>query len=102
MNGNPKPELKEMTGAFVVKFTRCPTSDAEGGGISGGPDGGIMEGIDHLAEYIRNTPGRNVTEITTALYIPKRTIERRLKKLQEQGRIAFTGSLKTGGYFASG
>ena len=27
MNGNPKPELKEMTGAFVVKFTRCPAGE---------------------------------------------------------------------------
>lgn len=109
MNGNPKPEFKEMAGAFVVKFTRRPASEGIGGGISGGvnggigggKDGGITEGIDRLADYIRNTPGRNVTEITAALDIPQRTIERWLKKLKEQGEIVFSGPRKSGGYFVS-
>ncbi len=105
INGNPKPELKEITGAFVVKFTRRPASEREGGGISGGisggTDGAITEGIDRLADYIRNTPGKNVTEITAAMDIPQRTIERWLKKLREQGRIVFIGPKKTGGYFVS-
>lgn len=48
-----------------------------------------------------NTPGKNVTEITAALDIPQRTIERWLKKLREQGRIVFIGPKKTGGYFVS-
>jgi len=52
--------LKEATGAFVVKFTRRPASE----GINGGTDGGITEGKDRLVDYIRNTPGRNVTEIS--------------------------------------
>jgi ATP-dependent DNA helicase RecG len=102
-----------MTGAFVVKFARRPASEginegvSEGtnggvnGGISGGTDGGITEGIDRTVDYIRNTPGKNVTEITAALDIPQRTIERWLKKLQEQGRIVFIGPKKTGGYFVS-
>jgi ATP-dependent DNA helicase RecG len=106
INGNPRPELKEITGAFVVKFTRRPASEGKGGGvnggISGGADGGITEGIDRLADYIRNTPGRNVTEITVALDIPQRTIERWLKKLREQREIVFTGPRETGGYFISG
>jgi len=63
--------------------------------------GGITEGIDRLAEYIRNTPGRNVAEITTARDIPQRTIERWLKKLKEQGDIVFSGPRKSGGYFVS-
>jgi len=93
-----------MTGAFVVKFIRKPASEGTNGGVSGGvsggTDGGIKEGIDHLVDYIRNTPGRNVTEITAALNIPQRTIERWLKKLREEGKITFTGARKTGGYFA--
>ena len=92
-NGNPKPEFKEMTGAFVVKFTRRLASEGE--------VGGIKEGIDRLADYIRNTPGRNVIEITAALDIPQRTIERWLKKLKEQGEIVFSGPRKSGGYFVS-
>jgi ATP-dependent DNA helicase RecG len=101
INGNSKPEIKEITGAFVVKFTRRPASEGKGGGISGGANGGITEGIDRLTDYIRNTPGKNVTEITAALDIPQRTIERWLKKLREQGRIVFIGPKKTGGYFVS-
>lgn len=104
INGNPKPELKEMKGAFVVKFTRRPASEGISsginGGISGATDGGIMEGIERVADYIRNTPGRNVTEITTALNIPQRTVERWIKKLREQGKIVFVGPRKTGGYHA--
>ena len=83
-----------MTGAFVVKFTRRPVSEGKGGGIT--------EGIDRLADYIRNTPGRNVTEISAALDIPQRTIERWIMKLREQGKIVFTGSRKTGGYYVNG
>jgi len=87
-----------LTGAFVVKFIQRPASEGKSGGISGG----VTEGIDRLADYIRNTPGRNVTEITAALDVPQRTIERRLKKLKEQGKIVFTGPRKTGGYFVNG
>jgi ATP-dependent DNA helicase RecG len=97
VNGNPKPEFKEMTGAFVVKFIRRPASEGKGGGINGG----IKDGIDSLADYIRNTPGRNVAEITAALNIPQRTVERWIKKLGEQGGIVFIGPRKTGGYHAS-
>ena len=38
INGNPKPELKEMTGAFVVKFTQRLASER----INGGKSKGIM------------------------------------------------------------
>ncbi|MEI6314730.1 MAG: helix-turn-helix domain-containing protein [Syntrophus sp. (in: bacteria)] len=92
-----------------MKFNRKPASaginggisSGANGGISGGTDGGIKEGIDHLVDYIRNTPGRNVTEITAALNIPQRTIERWIKKLREEGKITFSGARKTGGYFVS-
>ena len=94
INGSPHPELKEMTGAFIVKFARRPASE--------GKDGGITEGIDRLADYIRNSLGRNVTVITAALDSPQNTIECLVKKLKEQGNIVFTGSRKTGGYFVGG
>lgn len=65
-NGNPKPELKEMTGAFVVKFARRPA----GGGINEGTNGGANEGINRLREFVRNQPGKRVTEISAVLDIP--------------------------------
>ncbi|MBN1662032.1 MAG: putative DNA binding domain-containing protein [Deltaproteobacteria bacterium] len=103
VNGNPRPELKEMAGAFVVKFIRRPDVEGTSGGInegiSEGISGGVNEGINQLWEFIRKNPGKRVVEISAALNIPAKTIERWLKKLKEQGRIIFTGSRKTGGYF---
>lgn len=105
MNGNPKPEFKEMAGAFVVKFTRRPASEGKGGGInegiSEGINGGVNEGINRLMEFIRKNPGKRVVEIAAALNIPSKTIERWIKKLREQGKIVFIGPRKTGGYHAS-
>ena len=103
MNGNPKPEFKEMAGAFVVKFLRRP---AAGGGInegvnegtSEGISGGASEGINRLVEYIGENPGKRVVEIAAALNVPSKTIERWIKKLREQGKVTFSGSRKTGGY----
>ncbi|HAJ26057.1 MAG TPA: AAA family ATPase, partial [Syntrophus sp. (in: bacteria)] len=91
VNGNPKPEFKEMTGAFVVKFIRRPASE----GISGG----INEGNNRTLEFIRKNPGKRVIEIAAATNIPSKTIERWIKKLKEQGKITFKGARKTGGYF---
>jgi len=70
-NGNPKPEFMEMTGAFVMKFIRKPTSE----GISGG----INEGINRILEFIRKNPGKRVIEISAATNIPSKTIERWIK-----------------------
>ena len=89
-NGYPKPEFKEMTGAFVVKFIRRPSNE------------GISEGINRLLEFIRKNPDKRVVEIAAALNIPSKSIERWLKKLKEQGEIVFIGSRKTGRYFVSG
>ncbi|MEI8173781.1 MAG: ATP-binding protein [Deltaproteobacteria bacterium] len=92
-NGNPKPEFKEMTGAFVVKFTRRPASE--------GINEGTSEGINMILEFIRKNPGKRVVEIAVATNIPSKTIERWIGKLKEQGKITFSGARKTGGYFVS-
>ncbi|MCX5829168.1 MAG: putative DNA binding domain-containing protein [Deltaproteobacteria bacterium] len=105
VNGNPKPEFKEMTGAFVVKFIRRPASEGISGGINEGTseviNGGINEGINRTLEFIRKNPGKRVIEIAAATNIPSKTIERWIKKLKEQGKITFNGARKTGGYFAA-
>jgi ATP-dependent DNA helicase RecG len=100
-NGNPKPEFKEMTGAFVVKFTRRPASEGINEGTSEGINGGTSEGINMILEFIRKNPGKRVVEIAVATNIPSKTIERWIGKLKEQGKITFSGARKTGGYFVS-
>ena len=97
-NGNPKPELKEMTGAFVVKFSRRPAGEGINEGTSEGINEGANEGINRLREFVRNQPGKRVSEISAALDIPSKTVERWVKKLREQGVIVFRGPRKTGGY----
>jgi hypothetical protein len=74
-----KFEMKEMTVAVVVRFIRRLARE----GRSGGTDGGITERIDRLADCIRNTPCRNVTEITAALNLLQRTIKRWIRKFRE-------------------
>ena len=101
INGNPKPELKEITGAFVVKFTRRPASEGINEGVNEGINGGVNEGIRRLLEFIRKNPGKRVVEIAAALNVPSKTIERWIKKLREQGKVVFSGSRKSGGYFVS-
>jgi len=46
INDNPKPELKKITGAFVVKFSKRPASEGINGGISEGINGGINGGVN--------------------------------------------------------
>ena len=100
-NGNPKPEFKEITGAFVVKFIRRPASEGINGGANEGINGGANEGINRLLEFIRKNPGKRVVEIAAVLNVPSKTIERWIKKLKEQGVIVFSGPRKSGGYFVS-
>jgi ATP-dependent DNA helicase RecG len=93
-NGNPKPEFKEMTGAFVVKFIRKPAGE--------GINEGVNEGINRILEFIRKNPGKRVVEIAAASNVPSKTIERWIRKLREQGEIVFTGPRKSGGYYVIG
>lgn len=104
INGNPKPEFREMAGAFVVKFLRRIANEgiSEGinRGISEAANGGANEGINRLWGFIRNNPDKRVVEIAEALDVPPKTLERWIKKLREEGMIVFVGPRKTGGYRA--
>ncbi len=62
------------------------------------PRGGVNGGVN-LLEYINRNPGKRVVSMIDVLNIPKRTIERQLKKLKEEDKIEFRGSPKIGGYF---
>lgn len=63
------------------------------------PSGGVSGGVS-LFEYIRRNPGKRTVSMTEVFNIPKRTIERQLKKLKQENRIEYRGSPKTGGYHA--
>lgn len=61
---------------------------------------GINEGVNTLLDFIRMTPGLRTFQISKALDIPVRTLQRRLRKLKNQNKIEFRGSPRTGGYHA--
>ena len=81
-------QFKDIADWFMTIFKRTKE-------INGGVNGGV-----NLLEYIQKNPGKRTSQIEIETKIAKRTIERQLKKLREDGKIEFRGSAKTGGYFA--
>lgn len=85
---NKYPELKftieEVGSGFLVTFSKS-------GGVSGG--------VNDVIEFLKAHPGAKTNEISSALGIAERTLQRMLKKLKDQQVIAFKGAPKTGGYF---
>jgi ATP-dependent DNA helicase RecG len=60
----------------------------------------INGGVNGLLLHIQTHPGQRASEISHALNISLRTIERWLKELRENDDIEFRGASRTGGYFA--
>ena len=56
-------------------------------------------GVSDLLDFIRLNPGKKTNDFTVALGQSRRTIERWLRQLKDQGKIKFRGAPKTGGYF---
>ena len=63
--------------------------------------GGVSGGVDSFLDYIQKNPGKRVVHFVNDLNIPRRTIERWLKQLREEGKIKFKGSPKSGGYYTT-
>lgn len=57
-------------------------------------------GVNELLEFIKRNPNLRANEISDNMQIPLRTIERWLKQLKDEKKIAFRGSPKTGGYWS--
>ena len=51
-----------------------------------------------IRHYIANHPNCKLNDIVSGTQIPKSTITRYLKEMQDKGLIEYTGSKKTGGY----
>lgn len=63
-------------------------------------DEGVNEGVVRLLSLIQDKPGMRTPQISIALDVPIKTLERWLKKLREEGKVEFRGSPKTGGYWS--
>ncbi len=75
--------------------------DKDVGGVNGGVNGGVKE-MDIVFDYIKKYPGLRVNALAEALALPKRTLERHLGKLKQDGKVEFRGAPKTGGYYIVG
>ena len=80
-------EFKEIANAMQITFYKQNNE-------------GINEGIKSLYEFIKNNPSLRVSQMEKALGIPAKTLERWIKQLKEEDKIAYQGSKKTGGYYA--
>jgi ATP-dependent DNA helicase RecG len=105
-NGNPRPIFEEKSGAFVITFIK-PINEGTNEGINEGTNEGINEGINEgtneginrLYAYMKNHEGLRVNQISEALNIPSKTLERWISSLKSDNKIEYHGSKKTGGYF---
>jgi ATP-dependent DNA helicase RecG len=100
--------LKRLRDQKMIEFRGSPKNggyrrkDGQVEGVNGGVSEGVNEGVNALLEFIRKTPGLRKPQISMAMGIPLKTIEKRLKKLKDRGAIEFRGSSRTGGYHAKG
>ena len=61
---------------------------------------GIIPDSDNpVLDFILHHPGYRANQISTALNIPLRTLQRELSRLKVSGKITFRGAPKNGGYF---
>ena len=52
-----------------------------------------------IFQYISTNAGCKITDIQGNTHLPKSTVTRYLKKLQEEGLVMYEGNKRTGGYF---
>ena len=63
-------------------------------------EGEVAESDNPVLDFILKHPGCRSNQITEALNIPLRTLQRKLSRLKAAGQIEFRGAPKNGGYFA--
>jgi ATP-dependent DNA helicase RecG len=67
-------------------------------------DGGINEehgGINLLYALIEQNPNQRIHFFVSKLNVSKRTVERWMKKLQDEGKVIYRGAKKGGGYWTA-
>jgi len=97
---NVRVEFETLKSGFMVVFYRdLEIKKTDGIQEGGGINGGIKGGINDLLEYIRNNPGKRANDLAKGINNSKRTTERWIRILRDEGKIEFRGSKKIGGYY---
>jgi ATP-dependent DNA helicase RecG len=71
------------------------------GGLSGGLSGGLNEDCFALLKLIQSGKYPRITHLMKELESSRRTLERQLADLKDQGLISYEGSKKSGAYVLS-
>ena len=97
-------DIAEKFGGVMATFSLQPQPSPEASpvgideGVSEGVNVGVNVGVNPLLQYIKDKPGQRAGEMSIVFSVTRRTIERWLKQLKDQGHIEFHGAPKTGGY----
>ena len=63
-------------------------------------EGEVVESDNPVLDFILEHPGSRANQISAALNIPLRTLQRELSRLKDSSQIEFRGAPKNGGYFS--
>jgi ATP-dependent DNA helicase RecG len=91
-----KPQHEAIEKGLHKEIVDTPSTHPIDEGVSEG----VNEGVVRLLSFIQNNPGIRTPQISSAMGVPIKTLERWLKRLREEGKVEFRGSPKTGGYWA--
>ena len=94
-HGVPMPEYTLHPEDIMIKFTalqnvKIPKRQ------SGGLSGGLADSLDDVLEILRKTPSVTNAELVELLGIPLRSVQRKIKRLKEQGIIERKGGRRYG------
>ena len=93
--------IKTIRGSLAIEGNTLSTLQERKGALlpeSGGVNGGVSGGVNIVSEFILNNPMSRIPTIVSGTGISKRSVERIIKKLREEGVVEFIGAPKTGGY----
>ncbi len=106
--GLPEPELEEHQNGFRITFrsTRIVGRIGAGGAVTGAVSGAAFSSVKRpvyrrmmrILKVLQSAEKTNVTGLTEATGIPRRTLQRDLAFLKKHGVVEFAGAAKTGGY----
>ncbi len=97
-----KMDFGERPNGFLNKLSyrdQKVSTDLDGA-VNGAVSGAVNGAVNHLMDLILFYPGERILFFQTELNVPRRTVQRWLKVLTNENKIAFRGAPKTGGYFA--
>ena len=98
-HGVPMPEYTLHPEDIMIKFTALQNvkiPKRQSGGLSGGLDGGLADSLDDVLKILRKTPSVTNAELVELLGIPLRSVQRKIKRLKEQGIIERKGGRRYG------